>query len=71
MKIDKSKKNGKKGFLNKHHIIPKWLKSKHKETIKLTVEQHAEIHHLIDGITDPDEIYSIYFQWLRDKKNNA
>ena len=71
MKKNKSDKSGKYNWINKHHIIPKYVDKKSKDTVNLTLDEHCEIHEMTKGIKNKNQIYSLFFGWMNKNKNKA
>jgi len=66
MKIGYSKLSKKYNYIQKHHIIPKRF-FKTKQTIDLTLDEHAEIHHYTDNIKNTDQILGFFLLWINNK----
>lgn len=55
--MDKSSKPGENGYIDRHHILPKNYRGEGQgKRIKLTVQEHREIHSLIDPVMNSDDI---------------
>jgi len=54
------------GYVNDHHIVPKGVtKFNNKETIRLCLKCHVEIHELLpDDLKKPNEINEFTLKWI-------
>ncbi len=70
MKKGISSKSGKYGYIDRHHLLTK----KHRKTrkdgkrIKLSPNEHREIHHILDGVKSRDGILGLTIIWLENFK---
>lgn len=67
MKIGRSSKSGKIGYINKHHILGKKYRTTKEESkgiIKLSLDEHASIHRLTDSLNDKNSVFSVFMKWL-------
>jgi len=65
--------SGEFGYIEKHHILPKWLRFRRKDCkrVKITNVEHRTIHQITDGVKDKDTILGMTLTFLLGKKFNV